>query len=105
MVVRVQRFQQESSPNPSQCDRGGGWGLASESKLGLGSGKAFSPVMYSVHRRRGRTAPWTPSPPPLAPPPPTPLPIFEADSQNFAWAPLAPRGFKLQKFLARLPRG
>ena len=24
--------------------------------------------------------------------------MFEADSQNFAWAPLAPRGFKLQNF-------
>ena len=31
---------------------------------------------------------------PLTPPPP--LPIFEADSQNFASAPSAPRGFALK---------
>ena len=36
--------------------------------------------------------PWTP----LDPPPP--LPMFEADSQNFASAASVPRGFTLQKF-------
>ena len=35
-----------------------------------------------------------PPPPPLPSPPP-PLPMFGADSQKFAWAPLAPREFKL----------
>ena len=43
--------------------------------------------------------PYTPPPPPLlirshTPPP---LPMFAADSQNFASAPSVPRGFKLQK--------
>ena len=37
-----------------------------------------------------------PSPP--GPSPRPPLPMLEADSQNFASAPLAPRGFKLQTF-------
>ena len=32
----------------------------------------------------------------LDPPPPPPLPMFEADSQNFASAPSVPRGFTLQ---------
>ena len=35
--------------------------------------------------------------PPLDPPPP-PLPMFEADSQNFASTPSVPRGLKLQNF-------
>ena len=39
-------------------------------------------------------------PTPLDPPPPSPLlPMFEADSQNFASVPSVPRGFKLQNFL------
>ena len=33
---------------------------------------------------------------PPRPPPPPPLPMFEADSQNFASAPLAPRGCKFE---------
>ena len=33
-----------------------------------------------------------------APPPPPTLPMFEADSQNFASAPSVPRGFRLQNF-------
>ena len=39
-------------------------------------------------------------PPPLDPPSPRPppLPMFEADSQNFASEPLAPRRYKLQFF-------
>ena len=38
--------------------------------------------------------------------PPSPhLPMFEADSQNFAPAPSVPRGFELQNFSARLRRG
>ena len=36
--------------------------------------------------------------PPLDLPPPSPLPMFEADSQIFASAPAAPRGFKLNNF-------
>ena len=36
--------------------------------------------------------------PPWTPPPPPPLPMLEAGSQNFASAPLAPRGLKLQNF-------
>ena len=32
------------------------------------------------------------------PPPPSPLPMFEADSQNFALAPSVPRGFTLKYF-------
>ena len=39
------------------------------------------------------------------PPPPPPLPMFEADGHNFASVPSVPRGFDLQKFLARLRRG
>ena len=31
-------------------------------------------------------------------PPPPPLPMFEADSHNFASVPLLPRGLKLQSF-------
>ena len=37
-------------------------------------------------------------PPPTPPRRPPPLPMFEADSQNFASAPLAPRGFRLKFF-------
>ena len=44
-------------------------------------------------------------PPPPIPPPPPPIPMFEADSPNFALAPSVPRGFTLQKCLARLRRG
>ena len=36
--------------------------------------------------------------PPPPPDPPHPLPMFEADSQNFASAPSVPRGFELQNF-------
>ena len=51
--------------------------------------------------------------PPLTPPtslpfdphPPPPLPMFEADSQNFASAPSVKRGFTLQNFSALLRRG
>ena len=57
----------------------------------------------------GGVPPLTPPypPPPFGPPPPLPSPLvmFEADSQNFASAPSVPRGFKLQKFSARLRRG
>ena len=56
------------------------------------------PVMYyNDRRRRGRTSLETP--PPLDPPPP--LPMFEADSQNLASAPLAPTAFKLNNFSPR----
>ena len=49
-------------------------------------------IRTAVHcRRRGGC-------PPLDPPPPPPLPMFVADSQNFAAAPSVPRGFKLQIF-------
>ena len=48
-------------------------------------------IRTAVHRRRrGRGTP--------PGPPPPPLPMFEADSQNFASAPLAPRGFTLQYY-------
>ena len=53
-------------------------------------------IRAAVHcRRRGGT-------PPMDPPPP--LPMFEADSQNFALEPLAPRGFKLKDFLPAFGR-
>ena len=59
---------------------------------GMGEGQRC--IRTAVHRRRrgGYPTPWTP-PPPDAPPPH--LPMFEADSQNFASAPSAPRGLKL----------
>ena len=50
------------------------------------------PIRTPVHCRRTGVAP-----PPWTLPRP-PLPMLEADSHNFASAPLAPRGFKLQTF-------
>ena len=71
-----------------------------------GRRKGLHRAMKQVLRRTGggsdvlerpyRNPPWTPIPPP------PPLPMFEADSQNFASALSVLRGFKLQIFLARL---
>ena len=51
-------------------------------------------IRPAVHRRRRGGTPPGPSPPN----PPPPLRMFEADSQNFASAPSAPRGFELKSF-------
>ena len=47
---------------------------------------------YTVGGGGGKPPPGPPSPPP----PPSPLPMFEADSQNCASAPSVPRGFTLK---------
>ena len=82
-------------------------------------GKRSHPVCYSTGGNMG-TGPGPPPPHPhlgvtkprlrdvlagpySAVPPPPPLPIFEADGQNFASAPLVPRGFKLQNFRPATP--
>ena len=64
-------------PPPTVCVWGREWG-------------AQGCIGMAVHRRRRRGSP------PPAPRPP--LPMFEADCQNFASAPSVPRGLKLQKF-------
>ena len=46
----------------------------------------------------GGGLPSPPLPGPLRPPPPPPVPMFGAESQNFASAPSVPRGFNLRNF-------
>ena len=55
--------------------------------LAFGGGGGQGRIRMAVHRRRGGGYP-----------PPPPLPMFGTDSQNFASAPSAPRGSKLQNF-------
>ena len=86
--------------DPETQSKTGGCGVFQRPAHGSGVGSAPGTVRRHQpnQKRPTKERPYTVGgggvPPPPGPPSPPPLPILEADSHNFASAPLAPRGFK-----------